>query len=63
MYRIDYVDYQHKPRVQFFKTRHQANERVKLLAQAGLMVIHTNWIFEEETKQLKLEDTINLDVE
>lgn len=44
MYRIDYVDMQHKPKVRIFKTRRQADAKVKELIDAGLMVVCTNWI-------------------
>lgn len=62
MFRIDYVDMVHKPRVQHFKVRSQAEKRVKTLVEAGLMVVHTSWTLEkmpdDDKKRLVYNETI-----
>lgn len=64
MFRIDYVDTLQKPRVQYFKVRSQAEKRVQVLVNAGLMVVHTNWIYIEpkdrdaDRQKLEMFETI-----
>lgn len=61
MFRLDYVDMIGKPRVQYFKVKKQAEDRVRDLSKGGLSVVATSWNMVKEPdndRRLILNETL-----